>query len=967
MQHPYAAFIQNVEKPARYVGGEYQSVKKDWSTIEGKMCLAFPDLYDIGMSHLGTKILYSILNKDEKILCERAFSPGVDMEKELRAHNVPLLSLESARPLKDFDVVGISLQYELTFTNALQILDLSGIPLRAVDRTNEPLIIGGGPSATHPEAIAPFFDAFLLGDAEEKLPEIVLLWARLRREGVSREEALAQLVKIPGLYVPRFYRTEIDPIGKFEVVTGTTRPEAPAKPLRQIVDINKYPFPNDSPVAVAEAIFDRMSIEIARGCTEGCRFCQAGMIYRPVRERNPEQIVDSVVAAIKNGGYDEVSITSLSTADYSCISPLLKKVMWKLREEKVSLSVSSLRAYGLDEDLLDEIQSVRATGLTFAPEAGTQRMREVIAKNISEDDLLRTAHRVFSRGWSKMKLYFMIGLPTETDEDVAGIIMTGAKMRDVGVNYWKKRDLDVTCSVSTHVPKPHTPFQWFAFDSLEEVQRKQRILSDLAHRKFINFRRQDAKTSYLECIFGRGDRRVADLIERAYQKGCRFDGWDEQLKFWAWKEAMQELNMDVSLYLNAIPIEARLPWDHLDMQLDPKFLEKEYKKTLKSKASPPCGKAVGDQVHHTNIPDALAALSQKLVCYDCGVACDLAHMKEERIDFLKLLGATSRPVRPAAVLASEKQTEAEANPTQTAGENKDGVAVEASAASPVDAAPAKESKPEVTFTAPRHQRTHGNHAPPPKFEQLEAIWYRLCYRKYGKASLTGHLDLVRNLPRIIRRAGLNAHYSQGFHPKPNMVLGPALKLGTESLQEYADMAVTNEIQETELLRVLNAASPEGIEFVGARRLEPKEHTIAKVVWWAEYLVALPMPMTMDLDALAARCALASQGPTIVQREQKDGKKKEVDVAAFIGGVWIAAPSDAKPLDIPSDRLVIGMKTRVNAEGNARPEEILSWLLETPTEASEMVRTRLTKQDGSDPLEAVTSKEQPAANIQPQAE
>jgi radical SAM family uncharacterized protein/radical SAM-linked protein len=917
MQHPYADFIQKVEKPARYVGGEYQSVKKDWATVEGTMCLAFPDIYDIGMSHLGTKILYSLLNKDPRFLCERAFSPWVDMEKELRARKLPLLSLESARPLRDFDVVGISLQYELTFTNALQILDLSNIPLRALGRAqDDPLIIAGGPSATHPEALAPFFDAFLLGDAEEKLPEIMARWSKMKRDGVPREEALARLTQIPGIYVPRFYHTAIDPIGGFEVVMGPTRPDVPAKPQRQIVDINKYPFPNDSPVAVAEAIFDRMSIEIARGCTEGCRFCQAGMIYRPVRERDPEQIVDAVVAAIKKGGYDEVSLTSLSTADYSCVSPLLKRVMAKLREERVSLSVSSLRAYGLDEDLLDEIQSVRATGLTFAPEAGTQRMREVIAKNITEDDLMRTAHRVFSRGWSKMKLYFMIGLPTETDEDIEGIINTGAKMRDVGINYWKRRDLDVTCSVSTHVPKPHTPFQWFAFDSIDEVQRKQKILAGLAHKKSVTFRRHDPKTSYLECILGRGDRRVAAVLERAFQKGCRFDGWDEHLNLSVWQEAMVEVGVDVSVYLGAIPLEARLPWDHLDMQLDPKFLEKEYKKTLKNKSTPPCGKAFGDQVHHTNIPDALAALSQKLICYDCGVACDLAHMKEERIDFLKLLGATEKP-------------------------------------QPRDATTPKSSP-----------RTIGGNNAPPKFDQLEAIWYRLRFSKQGKASLTGHLDLVRNLPRIVRRAGLSAHYSQGFHPKPNMTLGPALKLGTESLQEYLDIAVTDAIEIETLLAALNNASPEGIAFTGARRLQPKEATIAKVVTWAEYAVAMPMPLSLDLSELRQRCESAATGPTLITREQKDGSRREVDIAPFIGGVWVSSPEMARPIEIPADRLVIGVKTRVNAEGNARPEEIISWLTQNQATPTQVIRTRITKSDGSDPLDIVSPIEPP--KTQPEA-
>lgn len=907
MRHPYADFLHLVDKPARYTGGEFQSVRKAWDSVEATLCLAFPDLYDLGMSHLGTKILYSLINNDPRLLCERAFTPWVDMERELRARSLPLLSLESARPLKEFDVVGISLQYELTFTNALLLLDLSAIPLRAEARGDaDPLIIGGGPTATHPEAVAPFFDAFLLGDAEERLPEIVRLWGQLRRAGTPRQEALAQLAQIGGIYVPQFYKTVYDPASRFEVVEGPTRSDIPARPIRQVLeDINRYPFPSDSPVAVAEAVFDRMSIEIARGCTEGCRFCQAGMIYRPVRERDPQQIIDTIVAAIQKGGYDEVSLTSLSTADYSCISPLLKQVMARLREERVSLSVSSLRAYGLSEDLLDEIQTVRATGLTFAPEAGSQRMRDVIAKNIKDEDLLRTAHRVFSRGWSKMKLYFMIGLPTEGDEDVVGIIETGAKMRDAGLAYWRRNDLDVTCSVSTHVPKPHTPFQWCAFNSMEEIHRKHRLLETAARARYVKLKYHEAKGSYLEAILGRADRRVADVVELAFRKGCRFDGWDEQLKFDKWQEALKECGLDPAPYLEEIPVGGRLPWDHLDMQLDPEFLVREHKKAIKSRTSPPCGKAVGDQVHHTNLTDALAALQQKLVCYDCGLACDLVHMKEERIDFLSLLGATEPP------------------------------------------APKEAQAP-----APRKHKA----PPPPKFEQMAKYGYRVRFQKIGKAALGGHLDLVRNLPRVLRRAGLEMYYSQGFHPKPSLIFGPALKLGIESLCEFLDLELVTQVEPSELAARLSASSPEGIVFTGARALLPKEPSIARAIQWAEYLIASPMPKDLDLDVLRARCQEASSGaPVLVSRETKPKdrrrpERREVDVAPFIGGLWLSEPAAARPLEIPADRLVLKMKLRVNAEGNARPEELLSWL-GGGLELVQAVRLSLYGTHGEDPLAA----------------
>src|SRR5580692_7549164 len=477
--HPYASFVHRVQKPARYLGGEYNARVKDWSSVEARVCLAFPDVYDIGMSHLGFKILYKILNDDPRILAERAYAPWIDMESELRKRGLPLVSAESARPLREFDVVGFSLQFELTYTNVLLMLDLGGVPLKAEDRGEEdPLVLAGGPTATHPEPLAPFLDAIVIGDGEERTSEVALVWTRAKKDGLSRTERLRELAKLRGVYVPSLYATCVEEDTGFTVVDRALDAGAALPVSRTIVDdLNRFPFPDDSPIGGPEAIFDRMSIEIARGCTEGCRFCQAGMIYRPVRERDPEQIVDSVVSAVKKSGYDEASLTSLSTADYSCIAPLVKKVVDQLAPKKVSVGVSSLRAYGLAEDVLDDIARVRATGVTFAPEAGTQRMRDVINKNVTEEQLLETAERIFSREWKAMKLYFMIGLPTEREEDVREIARVGGRARTVGKRV--KGELGtggapkITVSVSTHVPKPHTPFQWCAMDGPELVRRKQ--------------------------------------------------------------------------------------------------------------------------------------------------------------------------------------------------------------------------------------------------------------------------------------------------------------------------------------------------------------------------------------------------------------------------------------------------------------------------------------------------------------
>ncbi len=542
------------------------------------------------------------------------------------------MSLESARPLCDFDVVGFSLQFELTYTNILGMLQLGGIPLRAANRSDDdPLVIVGGPVATHCEPLTPFVDAVLIGDGEEAATEIALAWTEGKRAGLSREERLRALSQIRGVYVPSLYETAVDPDTGFEVVTGA-RPESGAPfPIerRLVEDIDRFPFPDDGPVGGPEAIFDRMSIEVARGCTEGCRFCQAGMIYRPVRERDPQTVVDTVLRALEKSGQDEVSLTALSTADVSCISPLIKQLVDKTAPERVSLGVASLRAYGLGEDLLDEMRKVRASGLTFAPEAGTQRMRDVINKNVTEEQLMETAERVFSRGFDKMKLYFICGLPTETDEDVLGIVDVGRNALAVGKRVGRRPK--VTVSVSVHVPKPHTPFQWCAMDEPEMIRHKQALLSDAARGvKGMVLRMHHSPSSVLEGILARGDRRLGDVIERAFEGGARFDSWEDQLRMELWDEAFEHFGIETSRFLRTVPVTARLPWDHVDVGLEDGFLAKEYRRALHNRLSPPCGKAKGMFVHHTNVQQAEAD-GRKLVCYDCGIACDLSQMREERL------------------------------------------------------------------------------------------------------------------------------------------------------------------------------------------------------------------------------------------------------------------------------------------------------------------------------------------------
>lgn len=958
--HPYAAFLDKLEKPARYTGGEVGSVVKDWGGVEATVCLAFPDVYDIGMSHLGFKILYGLLNDDPRTLAERCYAPWADLERELRARGLPLVSLESRRPLRDFSVVGFSLQFELTYTNILNMLELGGIPLRSSARgEDDPLVIAGGPVATHPEPLAPFVDAFVIGDGEEKASQVALTWERLRREGRSRRERLRALAGLGAIYVPALYDVREDGDTGLLVVD---RPRDRALPFpidRALVDLDRYPFPATSPVGGPEAIFDRLSIEIARGCTEGCRFCQAGMIYRPVRERDPAQIVETVVRAVRESGQDEVSLTALSTADVSCISPLVRTVAQRLADERVSLGVSSLRAYGLEPELLDEIKRVRATGLTFAPEAGTQRMRDVVNKNVTEEQLHETAERVFGRGWGKMKLYFMVGLPTESDDDVRGVVQTGARTLQAGRRAAKGRASEVTVSVSTHVPKPHTPFQWCAMDSLAEVERKQGLLRDEARRtKGLKLRTHDASASVLEGIFARGDRRLADVLERAFRNGARFDSWDDELKLDVWHEAFEALGVDGTRYLGTLPVSATLPWSHIDVGLEEGFLATEYRKALASRLSPPCGKVAGTFVHHTNAEVARAD-ARKLVCYDCGVACDLGLMRDERIRFLDELGATDegalrrrlplsrdpsretaasseRGVEPATEPTSERSMELASEPERDAG-----------GAELADVEGSSEAQASDVAPAPR---------------AVGSTWYRLELVKVGPSALLGHLDAMREVPRVLRRLGVEVAYTGGFHPKPDMSFSPALPLGVLSLCEHVDVRLVGELSSDELASLparMTEKSPAGLGFVRAVRLgtgdvgsaQQKPEMLSAAIDAARYVIVIAR-RALGADAerdVARRAEEAMRAPRLVVRRVIEGLGKNVDVRAYLLRAELASDAvmaKAREAGLVGDLVGLDVDVAVTGGGSAKVSEIAAVVLgavaplelaarEAPADASEL--------------------------------
>jgi radical SAM-linked protein len=665
------------------------------------------------------------------------------------------------------------------------------------------------------------------------------------------------------------------------------------------------------------------------------------MIYRPVRERDPKEIVDTILNAVRDGGYDEASLTSLSTADYSAISPLVREVMSKLEKERVSLSVSSLRAYGLTEELLDEIQKVRATGLTFAPEAGSQRMRDVVNKNVTEEQLMETAERVFSRGWSKMKLYFMIGLPTEETEDVRGIVETGARARNIGRRAQKGRSPEVTVSVSTFVPKPHTPFQWCAMDTRETVLGKQRLLRDSARYNKVKLRMHDSEGSWLEGVLARGDRSLCDTIERAYLNGARFDCWEDQLKLEIWVEAFEHYGVDTARFLGTIPTSAKLPWDHIDVGLEQGFLAKEYRKALKNRLSPPCGKAVGNFVHHTNLEEHDAD-AKKFVCYNCGVACDLGEMRTERRDFLVKLGALTKKAKkqaPAAVLEpapGPEQLEANGAAENTV-EGDTGAVLLAGETARFDA--------DVTVIKANGEAAERLHRAPPKrmptarFDQGKPVRVRIAYSKLGRAAFRGHLDLVRLLPRIFRRLDLPMFYSQGFHPKPDMTFGPALPLGVASHAEFVDVKLieTPGLDQEAIRERLLGASLESILFTDAAILGPNDAGVGKVVDRALYAVGLPkialetlgIPEGTPNDQLEALRNLIDgrrQGPLTVVRDAK-GIKRTIQVGDYLRAVVVGAGAEAlQRAGIGGELLPFTFEVTMTGQGGARPSEVLQVLL-----------------------------------------
>ncbi|HSA59655.1 MAG TPA: TIGR03960 family B12-binding radical SAM protein [bacterium] len=752
MKEKILKILPEVRKPSRYLGNEKNAVKKDLARVDVKVALCYPDTYEIGMSNIGLSVLYHLLNDRPDIACERVYAPWTDMEAKMREHDLPLTTLESSEPVRRFDVFGISIPYELTYTNILTLLDLAKIPFFAKDRdASDPLILGGGTGAFNPEPVAEFFDAIVVGDGEEAILEVC---EAVKTFKTNRPELLKRLARIPGVYVPSFFDVFYNGDGTVREIRPLLEGYAGVR-KRTVSDLNAAYFPDTPIVPHTKVIHDRIGVEVQRGCTRGCRFCQAGYIYRPERQRSPETVKRIVRNQLAATGLEDVSLVSLSIGDYDCVTPLLKDLMDEHGPKKVGVSLPATRVEQLTEAMMMEIKRVRKTGFTIAPEAATERMRNVINKGNSEENLLTTAKTVFSNGWSLMKFYFMIGLPTETDEDVAAIAELGKKTLGIGLQH--NRRAEINLGVSPFVPKPFTPYQWAPQIPLAECHRKLDLLRSRLRSRRLNLKPHKPETSYLEGVFSRGDRRLSSLVLRAWEKGCRFDEWDEGLRYEKWKEAWTELGIDPAFYVERERTRDEiLPWDHLFVEMKKDWLWEEWQASLKTEFIADCSTGT---------------------CTSCGV-CDYSEVRNRSYE---------QPVLNDQGKAVKKKTTTEVRLYQIEP-LKDIVA---------------------NFRTSIEKRTPVAGAPGLAPLPGNTVSYTCTFSKTGPGAFLSHLEFVDTLRRAVSRGDLPVRFSQGFHPQPRISFGPGMPVGKEMFDQEFKLELDAAVDPEEIRSRLNRELPEG--------------------------------------------------------------------------------------------------------------------------------------------------------------
>jgi radical SAM family uncharacterized protein/radical SAM-linked protein len=770
--------LPTVEKPGRYVGIERNVVRKDLSRAAVSVALAFPDTYEIGMSHTGLKILYEIVNRRPELACERTYAPWVDLEARMREERIPLFTVESFAPVADFDVVGFSLQSELNYSNVPNMLDLAGIPVWQRDRGDgDAIVLGGGPCTANPEPVADFFDAFLIGDAEEALPRFLDVLAGARAAALPRREVLVRLAGVDGIYVPSFYDVTYREDGRIESIVRND-PRVPERARRTWVPVLKPEYYPDRPmVPSVEIVQDRLGLEVMRGCTQGCRFCQAGYWYRPVRELDPADVASMTKAFIAESGWSEVGLLSLSTADYSQIEPLVRCLAPDLSERRVSISLPSLRAEAFSVGLADAVSEVRKSGFTFAPETGSDRLRRVINKTFTNADMIQAADVAFARGWDLIKVYTMIGLPTEKTGDLDELVMLVEGILAQGRKHGRK---EVNVSVGPFVPKSWTPFQWAPFDGVDVLERKLAYLKDQFRRvRGARMKWHEPREAEIECVLSRGDRRMARVLHTAWKSGVKFDGWSEHFRHDLWLRAFEIEGISKESYLRAYDLDEVLPWDVLDISINKRFLRVELVKATKEMRTEDC------KWGH---------------CYACGVPGN----GEDTVLASSMPG--SLPTIDAAVA---QQDDPAAYRDVAKG-----------------AAYRQKAMPDLPSAV---RRTPA--AAPRVFR------HRVTFEKRGDARFLSHRNTMDVFERAIRAAGLPARYSQGFNPHMKLSMGPALPLGLESRHEVFDVDGIGPFG-AGAADAINAKMPPGMRALEVRELVAGEPPLSRAVKGAKYAVRL---------------------------------------------------------------------------------------------------------------------------------